>query len=203
MRKLIKEKKMDKIVDKDIFDFLKVACFGNYSDPVKTASDSAYKDMCRTLRFKDTPYSVRHELRTEITQMLNVEIDKLPSIKSQEEFDEWHFILSKNIRKKYLENNISFTYGQAQKWINMTIKYLYILEAQTFDGVFGFLHIPIDNYILAAVNKQFGIKYPDIPWSRWDDYVNIYLDFQNKIRSKVTDIEPLRWEFRNWIKYAK
>ena len=130
-------------------------------------------------------------------------VHKLPSIKSQEEFDEWHFILSKNIRKKYLENNISFTYGQAQKWINMTIKYLYILEAQTFDEVFGFLHIPIDNYILAAVNKQFGIKYPDIPWSRWDDYFNIYLDFQNKIRSKVTDIEPLRWEFRNWIKYTK
>lgn len=203
MRKLIKERKMNKIVDEDIFDFLKAACFGDCSDPVKTASDSAYKDMCRTLRFKDTPYSVRQELRDEITQMLNVEIGTLPSIKSQEKFDEWHFNLSKNIRKKYLEKGISFTYGQAQKWINMTIKYLYILEAQTFDEVFAFLHIPIDNYILAAAEEQFGIIHPGIPWSRWDDYLNLYLDFQNKIRSKITDCDPLRWEFRNWLKFAK
>ncbi len=32
---------MDKIVDKDIFDFLKVACFGNYSYLVICACDGA------------------------------------------------------------------------------------------------------------------------------------------------------------------
>ena len=98
----------------------------------------------------------------------------------------------------YQSYGIEFSYGQAQKWINMTIKYLYILEVQSFDGVFEYLHIPIDNYIYDSVENLLGIPTPKQAWSRLDDY-DWYLYYQEAIREKLSGISPLRWEFREWL----
>ena len=42
-------------VDKDILDFLKVIYFGDINDPMEAAADRAYRDLNRTIRYKDTP----------------------------------------------------------------------------------------------------------------------------------------------------
>ena len=53
-------------------------------------------------------------------------------VKRQEDFDDWHFNICCAIRKLYRENGVALTFGQAQKWANMTLKYLYMLENHFF-----------------------------------------------------------------------
>ena len=89
----------------------------------------------------------------------------------------------------------------------MTIKYLYILEVEgyTFDSVFEDLHIPIDKYILKGVEDELNIENPRVPWSKWDNYDELYLKYQNAIRERLREkgISPLRWEFENWAIFAE
>ena len=211
-------KAKNKIDEKDILEFFKYSYFGNLKDPIEAASNRAYRDMCRTLNFdilpkkdKDTTIS---NLKKDVNFIFKKEIPIINegSITSQKEFDTWHHGLCDNIIEKCKkiekykkteegkEEKIQFTYGQAQKWVNMTIKYLYILNDHTFDNVFDFLHIPVDNYILDIANKNFGIDKPKKPWSKWDE--EQYRNYQNEIKSKIK-IAPLLWEFDNWLKVAK
>ena len=208
----------NKIDEKDIFEFFKYSYFGNLKDPIEAASNRAYRDMCRTLDFKDIDENDKKNFKEEVKAILKNIIkneDKnqnINNINNQDEFDTWHHGLCDNIIEKCkkiekykntdegTEEKIQFTYGQAQKWVNMTIKYLYILNDHTFDNVFDFLHIPVDNYILDIANKNFGIDKPKKPWSKWDE--KQYRNYQNEIKSKIK-IAPLLWEFDNWLKVAK
>lgn len=192
-------------VDKDILDFLKAIYFGDFSNPMEAASSRAYRDMNRTIRFNGMSSIVRMKLRQEVTDIFEKEISFLikSGTKSQEEFDRWHYEICKLIRKAYNDSGVGLTFGQAQKWVNMTIKYLYMLEFATFENVFSYLHIPLDNYVFDIASEVLNIERPKIAWSKWDDYENKYLGYQKEIRNKITDCEPLRWEFRYWLKAAR
>lgn len=218
-------KAKNKIDEKDILEFFKYSYFGNLKDPIEAASNRAYRDMCRTLNFdilpkkdKDTTIS---NLKKDVNFIFKKEIPIINegSITSQKEFDTWHNGLCDNIiekckkieKYKKTDNDkkekIQLTYGQAQKWVNMTIKYLYILNEHTFDCVFEYLHIPVDNYIFDAVEKELGIKRPVDTWSRWDNY-DEYIKYQTDIRERIEkdrniDVPPLLWEFKNWLEVAK
>lgn len=194
----------NKINEKDLLKFLKFSYFGDLSNPIQAASKRAYRDMNRTIRFNElSTDEIRLELREKVNNVFENEIKKLieNNITSQEEFDTWHCDVCKMIKSFYLNEGIEFTYGQAQKWINMTIKYLYILKVYSFDSVLQCLHIPVDNYILEVADKKHGIDAPTTAWSRWDNY-DEYLKYQNDIREKICT-EPLRWEFENWLKEAQ
>ena len=199
-------KAKNKIDEKDILEFFKYSYFGNLKDPIEAASNRAYRDMCRTLRFGVLPIDTKATTISNLIEAVNVIFkEEIPiinegSITSQEKFDSWHCKVCKNIKLLYNEKGIEFTYGQAQKWVNMTIKYLYILNDHTFDNVFDFLHIPVDNYILDIANKNFEIDKPKKPWSKWDE--EQYRNYQNEIKSKIK-IAPLLWEFDNWLEVAK
>lgn len=191
---------MNITIDKDIHDFLIYLYFGSVVDPYEAASNRAYLDMNRTIRYCGLDDSVRLELRQSVTTLLKGEIEHL-SIHSQEEYDAWHYQTSTKMKEIYAKQGIAFTYGHAQKWINMMMKYLYVLGARDFTELFGYLHVPVDNYIFDAVKKELGIKRSKECWSSWDDYEGQYMDYQRKIREKV-DVDPLRWEFKNWLKEA-
>ena len=82
-----------------------------------------------------------------------------------------------------------------------------MLNDHTFDNVFDFLHVPVDNYIFKAVKDELKIKKPTKKsWSRWDNYEE-YLKYQNDIRKNLKkekkEISPLRWEFKNWLDVAQ
>ena len=124
-------------------------------------------------------------------------------ITSQEEYDSWHHARCTEIRSLYRAVGIEFHYGQSQKWLNMMIKYLYMIGECTFDGIFEFLHVPLDNYVFDVAQKELGISRPKIPWSRWDDYTGQYETYQNELRSRIQDYPPLRWEFKFWMKEAR
>lgn len=189
------------LVDTDVFDFLKAVYFGNCSDLIETASSRAYRDMNRTIRFNGVADNTRFELRCKVNEILKREIDELlaGNIKNQDEFDNWHKCVSEYIKQIYRKEAITLTYGQAQKWVNMTIKYLYVLGYAEFDDVFCYLHIPLDNYVFDIAKDTFGIPRPQNAWSTWDDYENQYLHYQKLIRASMSSYAPLRWEFKYWL----
>lgn len=191
-------------VDSDILDFLTFVYFGNPTNKMKAASRRAYLDMNRTIRFNDFPEEGRYQLRLSVLQLFEKEIPTLlgRSIQKQGDFDDWHFKVCQEVMSLYHQEQIPFTVGQAQKWLNMTIKYLYTLEYDSFSQTFPFFHLPLDHYIFDAVKTELGIKPPLKAWSRLDDY-QIYLAYQDKIREELTNMSPLRWEFRFWLKAIK
>lgn len=214
----------NKIDEKYILEFFKYSYFGNLKDPIEAASNRAYRDMCRTLDFKDIDENDKKNFKKEVNAILkNImknedKNQNINNIKNQDEFDAWHKGICDKIIKKSKkiekiketdegkEEKIQFTYGQAQKWVNMTIKYLYILNEHTFDNVFDFLHIPVDNYIFKAAKEKLGINNPKKPWSKLDE--TEYFEYQKDIRERIEkdsniDVPPLLWEFKNWLEVAK
>lgn len=116
------------VINKDIVDFLKMIYFGACSDPLFAASSRAYRDRNRTIRFNSLESAKRIELKNKVKLILEEDLSKLSIVnfKSQEDFDLWHRSVSEKMIFEYKKQEIILTNGHAQKWINMTIKYLYI-----------------------------------------------------------------------------
>lgn len=215
-----KDKTLKINVDEDTLEFLKFSYFGNLTNLIEAAVNRAYRDMCRTLNLKDISEAIISKLKEEVKVIFENENKKhiLNNIKNQDDFDTWHRglcdkIIKKSkkiekykINKESNKKKIQLTYGQVQKWVNMTIKYLYILDEKIFDSIFDFLHIPADKYIFDGVKDELEIDAPTTAWSRWDNY-DEYLRYQNDIRKKLKeekkDISPLRWEFKTWLEKAQ
>ena len=191
-------------IDSEILKFLIRTCFGkNCNDKYKMTANRAYLDMNRTMRFDKNVDLDREKLRNDVVSLL--ENETIAFIRNevscrQEDFDSWHFNISDEIRSIYQKKNISFTYGQAQKWINMMFKYLYILRDEGVLKILKYLHVPLDRYIINAAYKEFGLVPPNIVWSKWDDYDGQYLAYQKELRRQISLEEPLRWEIEQWNK---
>ena len=189
------------LIDKDRIDFLLYAIFGASKEPFPTVSKLAYLDLCRTIPLNGKNGSV---CRARIDILLEKRALELleTCIATQIEFDHWHYETCVEMIDIYKNEDIAFTFGHAQKWINMTLKYLFIHGTCDLSEVFAYLHVPIDSYILAAVEKQLHIDRPCSAWSKMNDY-SIYLDYQRAIREKLHNqtqpVAPLRWEFSNWL----
>ena len=52
-----------------------------------------------------------------------------------------------------------FYYGQAQKWLNMTIKYMVLLDISNICEIRELLHVPIDRYILRSAASTNQSRY--------------------------------------------
>ena len=190
-------------VSKDAYDFLKHMLFGAWNSIYVAASERAYRDICRTLRNIRQTDTNSTKLRSEIDILLEQEICALldRGIANQKQYDEWHEKLCLRIRKHYHDNGFEMTIGQAQKWVNMTMKYLFIADAPGMVDAFYFCHVPIDSYIINAAEEQLALKRPVLPWSKIDSY-NEYAKYQQQIRMLLSNIAPLEWEFKTWITMA-
>lgn len=110
-----------------------------------------------------------------------------------------------------LKSNSSFTYGLAQKWVNMTLKYLWLLDRLPEGLTAKSLHVPIDSFVLKKLQEENvdGIsgndgdtyKYKGKSWSQLDDY-DVYLDIQTKIRKIAGKTFPIEWEGSAWMNVA-
>ncbi|MGN1195203.1 MAG: hypothetical protein ACI4SB_06945 [Acutalibacteraceae bacterium] len=151
--------------------------------------------------------------------------DKIPC--RDVEFTEWHNNTCAEIIRKInqatyktiiSENNkiieVDFTYGQAQKWLNMTLKYLWLLGLLPKDFDNNLLHVPIDSYIIEAAkaNKEelpdgLGIdkNKSETSWSAWND--SEYEEYQKAIKAAIDNDtkfgSPIEWEGKAWIEIAK
>lgn len=176
------------------------AYFGAEENPYITASIRAYRDLCRTLRFHG---GSGLEYRKYIDNLLKTRITNLifTGITSQKQYGDWHHALCDEMVTYYKTTEVEFNIGHAQKWINMTFKYLYIHGGVDISGVFDFLHIPLDIYVFSAVEAELLIPRPCNYWSKITDYT-VYLAYQKQVRKKI-DIPPLRWKFSHWTTEAK
>jgi hypothetical protein len=91
-----------------------------------------------------------------------------------------------------------FYVGQAQKWLNMTLKYIYVMgdeRVPSYDRFYGFGHVPIDNVIIGRFQEYKPRRLG--AWSRLNDYEE-YLGYQQWIRETWPDSAPFAVEFNLW-----
>ena len=124
----------------------------------------------------------------------------------------WHKAACDAIRDKanspegnllLLKPDHQFTYGQAQKWVNMSLKYLYMMGFDDMSHVEQVIHVPVDSLIIDAAN-DLGVRWPSTSWSKLDNYPE-YLTFQKKLRKIIqgSTERPLVWENHAWIEQAR
>lgn len=190
-------------MNENIKKFYRICVFGTEENNEKAAANRAYRDMCRTIRFeKGVSQMLKNDCRTRVVELIETEIKNCNSIDTLEKYDEFHDSLCLSIINFYDNQTIAeITYGQAQKWVNMTMKYLCVLyEGQCYwlNKIYSFLHIPIDSIILDKARKEFPNEFPvnNIPWSQLsrEEYITI----QNKLRAVIKDVTLMDWEFKTW-----
>ena len=193
-----------KLTTEDVKDFLLNAYFGDVADPIYTAANSAYLDLNRTIEFKKAPNISKERksaLRHKCVEIIKARIAGLSKdgLFDKEMFDSWHSKLCEAICRKYNDSGIHFHYGQAQKWVNMTMKYLSVIDSTQTEGYLDCLHVPVDSVVIDLANEEFGIERPANRWSRMTK--EEYISYQEELRSKIkenTGLSPLLWEFRSW-----
>jgi hypothetical protein len=114
-------------------------------------------------------------------------------------FDDWHRNTCEMLISYYEQNGFHFFVGQAQKWVNTTLKYIFTFGEKRIPGyekTIPYCHAPIDNILLEKLKKK-GFPPLDRSWSRLDDY-DEYIKRQNWIRETFRD-GPLIIEFRLWL----
>lgn len=192
----------------DYYDYQKHMC-----------SQKAYLDLSRTLDYKDAVKERKKEAfkRAQYGLITN-NIDRRENL-------ELCKVVKNNADASQLFNR--FDFGQAQKWVNMTMKYMSLLGIVENESE---IHIPIDSYILEALwderdlkiyipksekldkngNKYFNedkymhhrsdYKYSNEkvkPWSQW--LVDDYILFNDNLPETYN----AAWEHKNWIKISE
>ena len=190
-------------MNENIKKFYRICVFGTEENNEKAAAKRAYRDMCRTIRFeKGVSQKLKDDCRTRVIELIETKIKKCNSIDTVEKYDEFHDSLCLRIIDCYDNQTIAeITYGQAQKWVNMTMKYLCVLyegQCDWLNKIYSFLHIPIDSIILYKAKKEFPNEFPvnNTPWSQLsrEEYITI----QNKFRAVIKDVALIDWEFKAW-----
>lgn len=214
-------KKNKTIINLDDYDALLTWLFGK-EKTIAVCAEKAYRDLQRNLRgIAEMPK--KEEYKSETYNKIASCIDELLKMEvcGREEFDTWHHESCQKIRElsnkhnipkwvKWMERSV-FPYGLAQKWLNMTIKNMLVMEKwnDELDKIRKQLHAPVDSYVLQAASEMLGIKIINKqgqlslykegitkPWSKWgySDYVR----FQEELRNAVEC--SMDWEFDAWNK---
>ena len=197
---------------------------------LKKCAERAYLDLCRTIKFKTEDKDVKAEYKSKVCDKLIKEFDILLNAvntssdkEKQNAFNREHKRICEEICNKYSEIS-SFTYGQAQKWLNMTLKYVILLDENS--ELKSYLHIPVDSYIMQAVGSdnaklKYCLKLECVPkkdgtvgkysesssksWSKWN--YDEYIAFQNTVRKAINEStsfgSPIEWENEAWIEVAE
>lgn len=180
--------------------FMLNTLFGSDPNHIQAASRRAYLDMCRTLRLggvdSEKIYKeATNSLETKVRFILNS-----PNV-THTEYDQWHQETCNDLCIRYAKYKIPFFIGQAQKWLNMTMKYLYIRNNDGAVQLLPLLHVPLDQYVFTAAARELGIPPAGSAWSKINSYEQ-YLHYQEEIHSRVC-VPPLLWEMEAWLREAK
>ena len=184
---------------------------------IKKCSDKAYSDLQRRMPYRYSTEKIKaleideqkdfSNLKTEFQNeiygiILDNMVDETGMIDS--EHMEPRKLIEKilKIKNKYISlfrDGEEFTVGLAQKWVNMTLKYLWILGVLD-DEYEDKLETPIDSYIIKVIVDELKINMKHIKWSSWDDF-----DEYSRIQDELYDIlldkgyTRIGWENQCWI----
>jgi len=187
----------------DYEDFLICLYFGQEHDYLLNCINRAYLDFNRTLHglgdlaSKNALYEhACSNLKQLFGDLQNGKIH----VTNQIGFDSWHRAACQRLTAIYIEHGYTQLFvGQAQKWLNMTFKYIFTMGEQRLQGfgdVYQFCHVPLDNVLIEQLTKY---GFPKLPcaWSRLNNY-DKYLEYQQWIRQRF-DRVPLDIEFLLWL----
>lgn len=205
--------------------------FSGFENTLAWATSRAYADLRRRLSGygkvtkRDVQIHAQEELKSSIENYF-----KNPKT-DEKQFDEWHKKLVDRLIKIYMEaddeyysqsdgriifDKSQFTVGIAQKWINMSFKYIYsFVDIWKNDGDlhmqlddFNACHVPLDSYVIRnAADLKDGTRYIFSGWdeekTRWSQLSGYesYLGMQEDLRkfardngfSRPLDVEALLW----------
>ena len=205
---------------------------------IKACVDRAYLDMCRTLSIQNKDFGEKYskiladnlsfnekvikttQRLTEIRNMAYSVFFNNSSDLAKAELEE--YLQPKTYSDRTKRQDRIIYYGHAQKWINMALKYMWLIGLIEGEAVEE-LEAPIDTYVMKAAGKEFGVLFPvdnntvdntqiynwkeyrydTMPWSKLYKYE--YDEIQKRIKEKI-DGQPLsviEWECNAWIKQAK
>lgn len=164
----------------------------------------AYLDVCRTIGGinEEQSFSFKQTVVSFIVNLL-----KSPPM-NLAEFDQLHHKCCQECLTYSLPNGANIHYGQAQKLLNMSLKYLYNEYAAYKEkrnqfnfpdnNVEHFFHLPIDNQIIDSLvgNSNFS-KSTSLAWSKWT--YNHYIQFQHQLRKRISaQYCPLEIDYMLW-----
>jgi hypothetical protein len=180
--------------------------FGTPDNLVSRCVRRAYRDFNRTWHGARDPTARREERRTAgLTTIVDAVVGLQRRQMSARSFDTWHTNTMKDVVSVTdpVAEGTGLTLGQAQKWINMSLKYAIGSRTPGLRWVEPLAHIPIDRIILAQLGKD-PICQPALDclphgaWSKLQDGA-AYLAFQRKLRLATAPSYPLALEFRLWL----
>lgn len=221
-------------IDFLLFSYFEVDLTDNVEDMIDKAIEKAYRDATQQGAYntlvKDNKEASKEAQKSACKRIKN-SLDNLPP---KEEYNEWHAELCKKITTEdYKKLNGIFSYGNAQKWVNMTMKYLYIFHGlmqfynpagdfeknygKKIESLISVLHVPVDRYIMQAASDELHIDIPYKPDENKNDKKGSYKEGKVKPWSKWNydeykkfqdDIRnavicPIDWEGPAWIKVAQ
>jgi hypothetical protein len=167
----------------------------------------AYLDVNRTIVGINSEQS--NSFKETVVSFIEKLLSNTPT--NQIEFDQLHQKCCKQCLEYSSPTGANIHYGQAQKLLNMSLKYLYN-EYATYKGklnqfnfpdnnVEQFFHLPIDNQIIdSLVGKSKFIKSTSLPWSKWT--YNHYIQFQHQLRKRIRgkccsiEVDYMLWNTR-------
>ena len=183
----------------DQANFLFRLYFGATGDALDQVVKRAYLDFSRTVHGAGS----YPEGQREASKVLRRELDSLPSndaVLTQIEFDRWHEATCISLCSAYSKSGYEhFFIGQAQKWVNMALKYVYVfgeLRLPGYSSLYRLCHVPIDN-ILINTREFKALFNRKVVWSRITDYSE-YMAFQVAVRQSYPASAPLAVEFVAW-----
>lgn len=210
-------------------NFLLSGYFGDVTEGNigKLCVNRAYQDVCRTIPYRYSLEKIK-DRKNEPAIKKFVEKKKLfyaeiETILSEVKASDKPITLIETVKQKsgnYSEifREDGFTYGQAQKWVNMTLKYLWLFGKCPIAE--EELDVPLDSYIIhAIVDKKSKNKYglhmaidglkADMPWSILNN-MDLYNAIQQAVQREIektdfnTDIKiKIQWENLAWLEQVK
>jgi hypothetical protein len=182
-------------------DFVAACYFGREGDWLDRCIRRAYLDMNRTLHGMSKLGELHSDWRTAMLRVLKDRLTILPGVHAwtQASFDAWHHESVDMLKRISSEHGFSsLSVGQAQKWINMSVKYAIALGERRVPGffrVYDVAHVALDNIVLERLT-ELGMSPLGCAWSRLDEY-NRYMQCQQWVRGNSAGI-PLEVEYRLW-----
>ena len=189
-----------------IYEFCVYSCIGvTYDDTpqmvISRIIDRAYRDATSHVLRKISNEAKKTKYRTNASKDIYKAV--CGSIK---DYNKWHEDLCRKIQQHYPKTS-TFSYGIAQKWVNMTVKYLYLYSIvsnnKNVSGLINDLllhiddyHAPIDSYVLKALGDNES-------WSKDIKTAKDYIAKRELIPTNYVESNELEWEMNTWLNEAK
>ncbi|WP_294953418.1 hypothetical protein [uncultured Eubacterium sp.] len=163
-----------------IFTYFGVCFKDNFDTILKSAIKVAYNDATMQGAYNALEKENAEEIDYDkVAQELENTIKELLKENSNG-YEKWHKATCKELVKHYEKVSLkdkspAFSYGNAQKWVNMTMKYLYILSEifleykndcvdckkyKKIQGLYKYFQVPVDSFIIESVWNNENVTLP-------------------------------------------